>query len=284
MAEFKDTVMGEITRDALMNWNGLSKEDAEKKVQEYGNAENASNNVTYGSELNSVKGIAEAIGLDANQVAQLTNDINTNSKVSPELASEIQARMTSKGLESTILQILSVVHDGWVKDNGNKFQARPKDYQFVDFKLLDFKEASLDLLFLQPILEACGITVDRQKLEDRFLQEQREYLQEQDIDSGEKLMEKISSGAEFYPALEGVTTNCGSKEGEKLLITDLMKNDQYISTKMVYQVLERIGPSMLENAKAKNVELTHTAEEYKKAETLVKEVEQGKENAQGRGE
>jgi len=283
MIEFKDTVMGEITRDALMNWNGLSKEDAEKQVQEYGNAENASNNVTYGSELNSVKGIAQAIGLDEKQVEQLTNDINTNSKVSPELASEIQSRMASKGLETTILEILSVVHDGWVKDNGNKFQARPKDYQFVDLKLLDFKEASLDLLFLQPILEACDITVDRQKLEERFLQEQRVYLQEQGIDSHEVLVEKLSSGDEFYPALEGVETNKGIKGGEKTPITKLMQQPEVVE-KMAGQVEERIGPSMLENAKAKNEELTHTSEQLKEAESLIKAVEQDKDKGQGIGE
>ena len=60
--EFKNTVMGQITRDALMNWNQLSLEEAEEKVQEYGNAEVASNSVTYGSELSSVRGIAQAIG------------------------------------------------------------------------------------------------------------------------------------------------------------------------------------------------------------------------------
>lgn len=277
MIDMKDTIMGKITIDALMypDWDNLSREDAELRLEEMGTLENASNNVTYGSELKAIKGIAQAIGLDEKQVAQLINDINTNSKVSSELASEIQAKMASKGLESTILEILSVVHDGWVKDNGNKFQARPKDYQFVDLKLLDFKEASLDLLFLQPILEACGITVDRQMLEERFLQEQREYLQQQGIDSHEALVEKISSGAEFYPTLEGVETNKGVKGGEKTPITELLKNQEIVE-KMAGQVEDRIAPSMLENAKAKNNELSNEAEKIKGTEELVKAAEQGK--------
>ena len=139
--EFKNTVMGQITRDALMNWNGLEREDAEKQVQEYGTAEVASNNVTYGSELNSIKGIAQAIDLTEEQTNQLIKDINTQDRVSPELASEISARIQSKGLEQTIIEILDVVHDGWVRDNPNKFEARPKNFQFVTLKLLDFKEA-----------------------------------------------------------------------------------------------------------------------------------------------
>lgn len=280
--EFKKTVMGGIARDALMNWNGLSREEAETKVEEFGTADVARDNVTYGSELNSIKGIAKAIGLDEKQVEQLTNDINTQSQVSTDLAKEIRARIESKGLEGTIIEILSVVHDGWVRDNANKFEARPKNYQFVDLRLLDFKEASLDLLFLQPILEACGIEINIKELKEKFLQVQEEFKKENGIVSERTLAEKISTGAEFYPVLEGLETNKGVKGGEKVLITDLLK-DEEILHKMVSQVSDKanVPQFSLKDREAMLAELGEEAEKISEAELLIKLLEKDNEKSIG---
>lgn len=276
--ELRNTVMGQITRDALMNWNGLSVEDAEKQVDEYATAEVASNNVTYGSEINSIKGIAKAIDLTEKQTERLILDVNTSNKVSPELATEIVAKMQGKGVEQTIIEILDVVHDGWVKDNPNKFEARPKNYQFVTLKLLDFKEASLDLLFLQPILEACGLEIDTMALKDEFLNEQEGYLQEQSIYSHEDLVQKLSMGAEFYPTLEGLETNKGVKGGEKTLITELLK-DLEITEKMASQVEERITmPSLSLESKETELKTLETEEKsISEAEKLIGILEKEKE-------
>ena len=40
--------------------------------------------------------------------------------------------------------------------------ARPKDYQFVDLRLLSYEEVESDLIFLKPILEGCNIEMDNQ--------------------------------------------------------------------------------------------------------------------------
>ena len=204
------------------------------------------------------------------QAKQLEIDINTKDKVSPELASEISAKIQSKGLEETIIEILGVIHDGWVKDNPNKFEARPKNYQFVTLKLLDFKEASLDLLFLQPILEACGLSIDIGALKDKFLQEQDEYLKEQSIYSHDDLVEKLRMGKEFYPALEGLETNKGVKGGENTLITDLLKDTEIVE-KMASQVEERIVmPTLsLEQKESKLSELKSEEKTISEAERLM---------------
>lgn len=286
MTEFKDTILGKITYDAIYNWdtgwNGESSEErasqAEEMMKNFDTPQKARDGKIETSDIAATDKLIEILGLSEEQAKQLKNEIETSDRISPELKEVIRNGVNS----DVILEMLSAVHDNWVKNHPDNFllvksngKARNKEYQFVDLKLLDFKEASLDLLFLQPILEACDIAIDRQMLEEKFLQEQREYLQQQGIDSHEALVEKISSGAEFYPALEGLETNKGAQDGEKTPITELLK-DQEIVEKMAGQVEDRIAPSMLENAKAKNNELVKISEQLKEAETLVKAVENAK--------
>ena len=112
-----------------------------------------------------------------------------------------------------------------------------KLYQFVDLKLLDFKEAKLDLLFLKPILEANGIELDEVALQQEFLQEQREFLEANGIKDKVDLQEKLGQGASFYPPLEGVTTSKG-KTAEPELITDRLQDSTIIES-MTEQVAQR---------------------------------------------
>lgn len=238
--KFSDTVMGKITRGALMNWNGLSAEEAAAKTEELGSAEKANNEVTYGSQMASIEGIGQILGLTTEEIQRMTNDINTREAVSEELANKVKTKLEERGLNSSIIEILSVIHDNWVKSNGNKFEdpkRMGKLYQFVDLKLLDFGEAKLDLLFLQPILEANGIEIDEVALQQEFLREQKEFLDAHGIKDAADLKEKLGQGAAFYPPLEGVTTSKG-KTAEPELITDRLQ-DSLIIEKMTEQVAQR---------------------------------------------
>ncbi len=238
--KFSETVMGKITQGALMNWNGLSAEEAAAKTEELGDAKTASDNVTYGSEMASIEGISQILGLSKEEIEIMTNDINTREAVSQELAEKVKTQLEERGLNASVIEILSVIHDNWVKSNGNKFEdpkRMGKLYQFVDLKLLDFKEAKLDLLFLKPILEANGIELDEVALQQEFLQEQREFLEANGIKDKVDLQEKLGQGASFYPPLEGVTTSKG-KTAEPELITDRLQDSTIIES-MTEQVAQR---------------------------------------------
>lgn len=248
MANFENTIMGKITQDALMNWNGLSKEEAEQKASELGSAEKANAEVTYGSEINSINGIAQILGLSTDEIKTLTNDVNTREAVSQDLAAKVKSKMEERGLETSVIDVLSVIHDGWVQDNGNKFEdpkRMGKLYQFVDLKLLDYGEAKADLLFLQPILEASGIKLDEVALEQEFLKEQKEFLQEKGITNREDLKSNLKKGAEFYGALAGITTTKG-KTAEPELITDRLQDTQVLET-MTNQVAEKTQLDKVQN-------------------------------------
>lgn len=239
---FENTVMGKITKDALINWNQLSEEEANKKVSEMGSAEKANAEVTYGSELSSISGIANILGLSKDEIETMTSDIYTREAVSQELANKVKTKMEERGMNSSIIDVLSVIHDGWVKDNGNKFEdpkRMKKLYQFVDLKLLNFGEAKADLLFLKPILEASGITVDEVALEQEFLKEQKEFLEEKGITNKSELQDYLKNGSKSYSALEGVTTTKG-KTAEKELITDRLQDTQILE-EMTNQVAEKVN-------------------------------------------
>lgn len=130
--ELKDTVMGKITKDALMNWNGLTEEEAERKVQEFGTAENARDSVTYGSELAAIDGIAKVVELSDEEKEALTEAIYTQGTVPEEIAMKMREKFSSD--KSAVISVLSDIHDNWVRDNGNKFDGRMKNYQFVDLR------------------------------------------------------------------------------------------------------------------------------------------------------
>ena len=152
--ELKDTVMGQITKDALINWNGLTEEEAREKVQEFGTAENARDNVTYGSEIAAIEGIAKVVELSEEEKEALTEAIYTQSAVPEEIAEKMRGKFSFN--KSAVISVLSDIHDNWVRDNGNKFDGRMKNYQFVDLRLMPFGNdgATADLLFVKPILEA----------------------------------------------------------------------------------------------------------------------------------
>lgn len=249
--EFKDTVMGRITKDALMNpdWNGLTEEEAERKVQEFGTAENARDNVTYGSEIAAIEGIAKVVELSDEEKEALTEAIYTQGVVPEKIAEKMREKLEPSNKSESVIRILSDIHDNWVRTNGKKFDGRMKNYQFVDLRLLSLKEAQADLLFVKPILEAAGIEIPMVELEGSLEIERNNLLKANGIDSLEKLVEKISEGADFYPALEGVQTNrtgeateiseegAVREEGESKDITDILKEQPEVAEKMARQVV-----------------------------------------------
>lgn len=138
-----------------------------------------------------------------------------------------------------IIDILSVIHDEWVKNNANKFMARPKDYQFVDLRLLSYEEVESDLIFLKPILEGCNIEIDNNSLKEKFLEIQKQYIQEQGIFSHSDLVQRLMEGSDFYTPLSELKTNKGKSDGEEHEINTLLQ-EKDIAENMASQIEEQI--------------------------------------------
>ena len=126
-----------------------------------------------------------------------------------------------------VLSTLSDIHDKWVKDNEKKFTDvnRNKQYQHMPIELIGWEEATIDLLFLKPILEASGIEIDEKVLENTYEESVMQFLNEKGISSTADLQSLMQQGADFYPALEGQKT-----------IEELLAESQYVNNVITPQI------------------------------------------------
>ena len=184
-------VYGEIAKAALRKWNGLSEEEASKKVS----------NSTF-EELEgmigasgSIKAACESIvkKLDLLDAEDFTAAVLHGEDLTPDedgdYWSEFEEARESvkyakfneefvdegseseKNKEKFVLDILSDVHDKWCADNEKKFfdeKRADKQYQFLKLELIGFKDATADLIFVEPILRKIGIEVDLANLEEQY--------------------------------------------------------------------------------------------------------------------
>lgn len=228
MENNKLTVYKQIARDALMSWNGLSEEEAIKKVQESSNEEleqqvYAEGSIDYAIKgfqkysqeyLKNKHGYGEPItdhDVELFKEVVMTGNYRYGSVQDfyDIMRNKMGINLDTSNAENMVLSVLSTIHDGWVKDNQKKFFARDKKYQHMPIELIGWKEAKSDLLFLKPMLEEMHIMEfypylsTEEDLETAYNKRVQAFLEENGITDVSKLCEQISKGAEFYPALEG---------------------------------------------------------------------------------
>lgn len=271
--EFKDTIMGKMTKDAIIAWgenneNGEwfvpTNEQAETMLSDgglkmgdliidYSSSEKATNGKTYGSEIAAIDGLVELMakseGLAIKQKIELKeklkSEIYTESSLSHELSTRIKYAMGEKGIEASVLEVLGTIHDNWVKVNGNKFddpKRAKKLYQFTDLRMMSYggDGATADLLFLQPILEGAGIELDvKGKLQEEFEKEQKEYMEEHGISDSRGLRDYLRNLGDNYPVVDGVTTTKGKTIEPTTITGELQKSE--ILERMTEQVAGKIG-------------------------------------------
>lgn len=228
------TVYKQIARDALMNWNGLSEEEATKKVLESTNGELEQQVYAEGSIDYALQGFQEyskvmfarrqgygyGVPIDDRELAELKDFIMNGGKnleetgIMPDdflyvmkknlgFTDDQMFEEESKAGADMVISVLSTIHDGWVHDNQKKFMARDKKYQHMPLELIGWDEAKSDLLFLSPILSRMDIVVREEDLEAAYDERVKEFFKEKGVTEIEDLQGEISQGASFYPALEG---------------------------------------------------------------------------------
>ena len=208
----------QVAKQALMNWNGLSEEEAKKVISSQSFDEIESQVYAKGSMDYAVEGIKVSAGLSDKDAEELSTFIyeGGQSKVIDNWKKMIELQDSSLGMEGAyntkhnkemfnnlIMDTLFHVHDGWVQDNVKKFNAREKKHQHMPSELIGWKEAKADLLFVRPIFEAAGIEVNEEELEQVYNGRVKDFFLNRGIKTARNLSDSITQGEEFYPALEG---------------------------------------------------------------------------------
>lgn len=208
----------QVAKQALMNWNGLSEEQAQKIILEQSFEEIDSQVYARGSMDYAIEGIKSSLGLSDKDVSELSTFVYNGgqSKIidwlreNNEMAHRLEQKtngqsiITNKTLvNNLIMDTLFHVHDGWVQDNVKKFNAREKKHQHMPSELIGWKEAKADLLFVRPIFEAAGIEVNEEELEQVYNGRVKEFFLDRGIQTARNLSDSITQGEEFYPALKG---------------------------------------------------------------------------------
>lgn len=177
-----DDIYREIAKDALMNWNGLSAEEANEKVK-LSSFEELEKTVGANSSIRAaIHGIMKSLEtrklVDDEEMEDIGDDLEwglTEHK-GPENF-DVAIKNLSKKLESVddkerfVLDVLDNIHENWIEKNMNKLNDPKrvnKRYQFMPLSIIGFKEAKADLLFVQPILETAGMKVDQDRLKDAY--------------------------------------------------------------------------------------------------------------------
>lgn len=230
----------QIAKQALMNWNGLSEGEADKVIQEQSFDEIEGQVWATGSVNYAIEGIKKHLQLSEQDTKELAEFIyqgkgskvvewlrdNNDMEQRIETHSNGQSVAVEQHLQNKlILDTLSTVHDGWVKDNAKKFFARDKKYQHLPMELIGWEETKLDLLFVKPIMESMGIAVDEEALKKAYEDRVTQFKKDRKITKIDDLRTALSKGAEFYPALEGQDDIINALSNQAFISSFVLKED-----------------------------------------------------------
>ena len=296
-------------KSALINWNGLSEQEAIETIrtsnlEELDSLTNGTKkSMTYGIDgileyiKNNVRGIfsisrerllketfgesygrgSEYFRIDHDLLHDYEDYVYIDIDHPEEGLEEVEfhGMLHEKGSENElVLYALQKIHDGWVADNEKKFSqnGRNKQYQHLPMELIGWKEVKSDLIFLRPILEKMGVYIDDKELENAYNKRVSQFLSDKGIQTKEDLAETISKGVEFYPPLEGQEN-----------ILSALSDKEYVLSTIVPQI-EQKGIGNIENFTVKNAirpeSIEHATEEvrieeYNNAARTIKEVAKG---------
>ena len=193
-----------IAKQALINWNGLSEEEALVKVQNesVSDLENqvfAMNTIKY-----AVVGIAKQIDLSEDDTIKFFTSV-VYGPDDDMIFDSVREKINGFSLDDE-LDVLTTIHDGWVVNNSdektfNKKVDREQLRQYAPLELIGWNEVVSDLLFLKPILESVGISVNEKDLEKSYHSRVSSYLQNMNINNKEDLNSLIARGKNYYDVL-----------------------------------------------------------------------------------
>lgn len=193
-----------VAKSALMNWNGLTEEEATKKIQTESVDELEGQVYAMDSIKFAIVGIAKQINLSEEETIKFF-EAAVRGPENDEIFQVVSQKMQGF-TEEQKLGVLETIHDGWVVNNSsektfNKKMDRGQLRQYAPLELIGWNEVRSDLLFLSPVLSSVGVMVDESVLSKAYHETVANYLKEKSISSQNDLTELVRQGRQYYPIL-----------------------------------------------------------------------------------
>lgn len=193
-----------VAKAALINWNGLSEEEANDKIQTESVQELENQVYAMGSMKYAVVGIAKQAGLNEEETTKFFEAV-INGPENAEIFGIVSEKMQGF-TEEQKLGVLTTIHDGWVVDNSsektfNKKVDRQQLRQYAPLELIGWNEVRSDLLFLNPVLASVGVQVDEETLSQAYHNRVANYMEEMKINNQDDLTALVQQGKNYYPVL-----------------------------------------------------------------------------------
>ena len=218
-----------VAKAALMNWNGLTEEQANQKIQTESVQELENQVYAMNSMKHAVLGITNELGLSEEETKQLWDAV-IHGPENAEIFSTVEQKANGFTHEQ-ILNVLSTIHDSWVIDNSSDkaFQeeiVRKQLHQYVPLELIGWNEVRSNLLFLNPILSSIGVSVNENQLSSAYHKRVTEYFEKNNIYDYIDLVVLLGQGKEYYSILpENLEQNLQSMIGD--LASQVLSNWEY---------------------------------------------------------
>ncbi|MBQ9659330.1 MAG: hypothetical protein IJV31_11335 [Clostridia bacterium] len=182
----------QVAREALVKWNGLSEEQADKIIEESSFEEIESKVNAKSSIASAATSIGKSLGLNDEETSQFLNEVFgkiESTEMTEKLHHELESKMLSTFSSSKhyympqlITDAIEDVHDNWVEDNASLFFTKKADrgqqYQYLPLELIGWEEAKSDLLFIKPIIHAIGGEIDEDEIKEVCNQRTIKLLEE----------------------------------------------------------------------------------------------------------
>ena len=193
-----------VAKAAFMKWFNYSEKEATKKIelesiQELENQVYAMDSIKY-----AVIGIAKEVGLNEKETTKFFTSIVYGGE-DDTIFTIVKSRAVGF-TEEQKLNVLSIIHDGWVVNNSsekvfNKKVSKSQLRQYTPLELIGWNEVTSDLLFLRPVIESIGVELDEEKLSQAYHVRVKNYMDEKQINDIESLTSLVRQGREYYPIL-----------------------------------------------------------------------------------
>lgn len=170
----------QVAREALIKWNGLTEEQADKIIAESSFEEIEGQVYAQGSMMHAVNAIGRNLGLNEEEISQFADEVFGRTD-STEMMERLQKELgkanfgeylSSKqnNMPKLVVDTMEAVHDGWVEDNAKLFFTKKADrgqqYQYLPLEFIGWDEAKSDLLFIKPIIHAIGGYADETEIKE----------------------------------------------------------------------------------------------------------------------